>query len=159
MLRALLSLLFQNMDSARRVEFLEEVIALWTHTIEEHYCQFTDQCPHVFVGDCSGPIVRTDGGFACQAFLDSIRRDDGSYGCGSCGLCDDRECVVEIVSDVPVTLEDYLNMAGETLPWERYSEDAVEFFRVNVLPFFWEHRVYDCHTLLYEVLEEEEARE
>jgi hypothetical protein len=158
-LRALLSLLFQNMDSDRRVEFLEENIALSIYTTEEHSCQFTDQCPHAFVPCCSGPIFRTNGGFACRAFLDDIRHDDGTFGWGPCGMCDGRECTVRLVSDEPISLEDYLNMAGETFPWDRYSEDAVEFFRVNVLPFFWEHRGDDCQTLLYDVLREEEARE
>lgn len=159
MLRALLALLLGNMDRDRRVEFLEEVIALCTITINYLSCQFTGQCPHTYLGECSGPLFRTDGGLACQAFLDDIRQDDGTHGWEQCGLCGGRGCVVEIVSDVPVTLEDFLNMAGETFPWDRYSDDAVDFFRVNVLPFFWEHMGYDAHTLLYEVLEEEEARE
>lgn len=160
MLRALLALLLQNKNKDMAVKCLNELIALYTDTIDDHYCNYTVQCPHAILGQCTGPLIRTDGGLACQAFLDYIRQDDGTHGWEQCDLCGGGDKVeVEIVSDEPISLEDYLNMAMETLPCGKYSEDAEDFFRENVLPFFWEHRGDDCHTLLYKVRDEEEARE
>ena len=119
---------------------VEEIYYLGVRTLQDASCTFLSECLHSTY-TCQGKLYRLEGGgYVCEEYLDRCLEVDGEYEHDECDMCGIRPSFKLASKDPVKDIQEYTKLVEQEVPFEKYSTEAVDFFKTYMLPLYFTHQ-------------------